>query len=314
MRHLGLIAAFLLSIGIPALAQPAGPALVALEALPDAPGATPAGPGEVDASSSAWSSSQPAAWDPLTLDAAYGSSGSEGAPGSSCTLSDVSSATDTEAELPAPLAAPRSSCLMLQNPLRPFATPPVTRLSPRGKLHLAVYDLTNPGNLAAVAANAVYTVATDAHGPYGPGFNGFRRNVQVSLAGEASFEMIGTFGVCTVVHQDPRYMRLPHASPVRRLVHAIAHVAIAQSDSGRAMPNLENLVTSYATAELANLYVPGIDSSAASTNRRILTGFATDPIGNILAEFLPDLASHVHVRIVLMQRLLNQMSSGQQGS
>jgi hypothetical protein len=308
MRHLGLIAAFFVLPGLPALGQSSGSPLQAMLApLPHLPGAPSSAWGDSGSGTAFSSSRQPRTWQELTLDAA--AVAGLGAAETRCTLSDAPAAA--ESDLPARLATSHDSCLLLQNPLRPFVTPPVQPLNALGKLHLAVHDLIHPGNLAAVAGYAVYTVATDAHGPYGPGFNGFRRNAQVSLAGEAGFELIGTFGICSLAHQDPRYFRMPQARPMRRLLHAVAHIAVAQSDSGRPMPNLENLVTSYATAELANLYVPGIDSSAAATNRRILTGLATEPIGNILAEFLPDLASHLHVHILLMQRLLNQMTSGQ---
>ena len=313
MRPLGLIAAFLLISSVSALGQPAPSATqVIFDSLPDSPGATLLA---ADTPAAGYSSSVPDTWQQLTVDQAYLptdalSGGTSSA--TTCTLSSEGAAT--ESDLPAHLAASRSSCLMVQNPFRPYVTPPSRPLTSLGKLHLAVYDLTNPGNLAAVAGNAVYTFATDSHGPYGPGFNGIRRNVQVSLTGEASFELIGTFGVCSLVHQDPRYFRMPNASPVRRLIHAVAHVVIAQSDSGRPMLNIENLVTSYATAELANLYVPGINTNMASTNERILTGLATEPIGNIIAEFLPDLASHVHVHFLIMQRFLNQISTGQLGN
>ena len=46
------------------------------------------------------------------------------------------------------------------------------------------------------------------------------------------------------------------------------------------------------------------DNDASSTVTRIFTGYALDPVNNLLNEFLPDVASHVHVRIIFVQRIL----------
>ena len=36
--------------------------------------------------------------------------------------------------------------------------------------------------------------------------------------------------------------------------------------------------------------------------------FGTAPIDNFITEFLPDIARHLHVRIVLVQRIINQVA------
>ncbi len=102
---------------------------------------------------------------------------------------------------------------------------------------------------------------------------------------------------------------MPTASVPRRLLHAVGHTLIAQSDSGRAMPNFATLSAYAISSEIGNLYVPGLQTDARSTADRILTAYATDPVDNIITEFLPDVARHVHVRVIFAQRLLNQISS-----
>ncbi len=67
------------------------------------------------------------------------------------------------------------------------------------------------------------------------------------------------------------------------------------------------------TPRLSNLYVPGIESDGASTAKRILIGYALDPINNLLAEFLPDVAKHVRVRVIFMQRFLNNIAANPSG-
>ena len=54
---------------------------------------------------------------------------------------------------------------------------------------------------------------------------------------------------------------------------------------------------------------PASNPTAASTGNRILTGYALDPVNNLLTEFLPDIASRIHVRIIVVQRILNNIAS-----
>jgi hypothetical protein len=174
---------------------------------------------------------------------------------------------------------------------------------------LAVHDVKDPGNLATIAYSSAITVALNPHTGFGPGFGGFARASMYSLSEDATQEFFSTFVVSYLADEDPRYRRMPTASVAHRLLHAVAHTVISQSDSGRTMPNFAALSAYPISAELANLYVPGLQTDGRSTTDRILTAYATDPVDNIITEFLPDLARHVHVRVIFAQRLLDQMSN-----
>jgi hypothetical protein len=76
------------------------------------------------------------------------------------------------------------------------------------------------------------------------------------------------------------------------------------------MPNLETLITYPASAEIANLYVPGVAGNGPSTVRRFMLGLATDPVNQIITEFLPDFARRIHTNIVFVQHILNQVAAG----
>jgi hypothetical protein len=105
---------------------------------------------------------------------------------------------------------------------------------------------------------------------------------------------------------------MPRASIPRRIGHAVGHTFIANHDDGSPMPNYANLLGYPISAELSNLYVPGIHADPASTVARIATGLATDPANNLITEFLPDVARHISIRIIFVQRILNQVASQQQ--
>jgi hypothetical protein len=205
-------------------------------------------------------------------------------------------------------------CLQSPNPYARFldTTMPVP-LTPAQKARLAIHDLKDPGNLVTIADLAAFTIATNSHTAYGPGWGGFVRDAGYSFSQDATGEFFGTFLIPSIAHQDPRYHRMPNASVPRRILHALSHTLIAQSDTGVRMPNFSTLLTYPISAEISNLYVPGINDNGPSTVERILTGYATDPADNLVAEFLPDVARRIHIRVVFVQSILNQVSSGQVG-
>lgn len=186
---------------------------------------------------------------------------------------------------------------------------PLPILSPLQKLNLAAHDFIDPFNLASIAASSAIAVAADSHNQYGPGLEGFGKSAGVGLTGSLTGEFFGTFAIPAIAHQDPRYHRMPQASFKRRLWHAISRTAISQSDHGRPMPNYGTLLTYPIVNEMANAYVPNIQRDAKSTGTRIAIGYATDPISNIIAEFLPDIARRIHVRSVFFQQVLTKMAT-----
>jgi len=177
------------------------------------------------------------------------------------------------------------------------------------KGYLALHDLADPANFGTILGISAITVGADSHSAYGPGFKGFGKSVGVSLLQDATGQFFGAFAVPVLAHQDPRYFRMPHAPLAKRVVYSISRTAISRSDYGKSMPNYSVLANYPIGAELANFYVPGIHADAPSTVARIFTGYAFDPVNNLLNEFLPDVASRVHIRIIFVQRILNNIAS-----
>ncbi len=204
------------------------------------------------------------------------------------------------------------SCVDILNPyLRFLDTRFSIPMTPAQKGYLAFRNVSDPFNLATIVATAGFTIGIDSHTAYGPGWKGFGKLAGVSLLQDTSGEFFGTFLIPSLTHEDPHYHRMPHAGVPRRLLHAISRTVIAQHDDGTAMPNYSALLGYPIGAELSNFYVPGIESDARSTADRILLGYALDPVNNIITEFLPDLAKRVHIRIIFVQQILNQVVAGQ---
>jgi hypothetical protein len=178
------------------------------------------------------------------------------------------------------------------------------------KGYFALHQLVDPFNIGTIAGVSAISVAADSHSAYGPGLKGFGKSVGVSLLQDATGQFFGNFAIPVVAHQDPRYFRKPHEPLTKRIVYSMSRTIISRSDSGKSMPNYAVLLTYPINAELSNFYVPGIQSDSASTFTRIFTGYALDPVNGLLNEFLPDVASRVHVRIIVIQRILNNIASG----
>lgn len=187
--------------------------------------------------------------------------------------------------------------------------PQVKQLTPKQKAWLATRDVIDPFNAVTILGNSAIYVGANAHSAYGPGMSGFAKNVGVSYAQDMTGEFFGTFLIPSLVHQDPHYHRLPGASIKKRIAHAIYQVAWTQGDDGKGMVNYANLLGFAIDDEIGNLYVPGQQTDLPATASRYATGLALAPIDNFITEFVPDLARHIHVRIVLVQRIINQVAT-----
>jgi hypothetical protein len=126
------------------------------------------------------------------------------------------------------------------------------------KGYLALHDLTDPANIGTILGISAITIGADSHSAYGPGLKGFGKIVGVSLLEDATGQFFGGFAIPVIAHQDPRYFRMPHARLTKRILYSISRTVVSRSDSGRSIPNYATLLNYPISAEIANLYVPGI--------------------------------------------------------
>ena len=216
-------------------------------------------------------------------------------------------------ETPAPDQA-HKNCVNIFNPYTRFLdTEVILPMTPHQKGYLAFNNLADPFNLATILATSGTTIAINSHTAYGPGWSGFGRSAGISFVQDATGEFFGTWIIPSLTREDPRYHRMPTATIPHRFLHALSRTIIAQSDNGTSMPNYSTLLTYPIVAEISNFYVPGIHTNGPSTVARIATGLALDPVNNLIIEFLPDVARRVHIRVIFVQRILNQVASGQPG-
>jgi hypothetical protein len=187
--------------------------------------------------------------------------------------------------------------------------PQVKPMTPKEKAWLAVRNVADPFNAATILASSAIAVASNSHSAYGPGFTGWGKYVGVSYSQDMTGEFIGTFLIPSIAHQDPHYHRMPGASIKRRIAHVLYQIAWTQGDDGKGMLNYADLAGFAIDDEIGNLYVPGRETNASATAERYAAALATAPVDNAVTEFLPDLARRLHVRVVLIQQIINQVAN-----
>jgi hypothetical protein len=186
--------------------------------------------------------------------------------------------------------------------------PQVKPLTPKEKVWLAVRNVADPFNAITILGSSAIAVGANSHSPVGPGMKGFDKDVGVSYSQDLTGEFFGTFLIPSIVHQDPHFHRMPGAPVRRRIEHAIYQVVWTQGDNGKGMLNYADLVGFALDDAVGNLYVPGRQTDMSASAERYATGLATAPIENFVIEFLPDVARRIHIRVVIIQRIINQVA------
>ena len=219
---------------------------------------------------------------------------------------DLSSQIGTQ---PTPLSMPCPIYVPIINWYARFLNgPQVKPLTPKEKGWLAIRNVVDPFNAVTILGTSGIGIAADSHSPYGPGFPGFGKSVGVAYTQDMTGEFFGTFLIPSVMHQDPHYHRAPQASIARRVLHCATQIFWTQGDNGKGMLNYADLVGFAIDDEIGNLYVPGRETNMAASTQRYFIGLALAPTDNLITEFLPDVASHIHIRVVIIQRIINQVA------
>lgn len=207
------------------------------------------------------------------------------------------------------LQASRSCCVrtstLFDNYLRQNA---IHIYTPRELGALAVRDVVDPFNLLTVGGTSAIAVAEDAHSAYGPGVHGWARLSGVTLTEDMTGEFVGTFLIPSIDHQDPHYHREPNAPLRRRVLHCFVQPFWTQTDTGGRIVNYSTVAGSMIEEAVDITYVPYQKTGWGPSAERVGVSWATAPVGNLVTEFVPDLASHLNIRVVFIQRLINRVA------
>jgi hypothetical protein len=208
-----------------------------------------------------------------------------------------------------PTASPPMSCGPTYDPFQKFInSAELHPMTPKQKAILAGKDVIDPFNLLTIGGLSAISVASDSHSAYGPGMEGWAKLSGVTFTQDMTNEFFGTFLIPSIAHQDPHYHRMPNASYKRRIAHCIYQVVWTQGDDGKGMFNYANVVGGMFEEAIGDAYVPYRNTGWAAATARYGTALATDPIGNFITEFVPDLARRVNFHVVFVQRIINRVA------
>lgn len=174
---------------------------------------------------------------------------------------------------------------------------------------LAVRDVADPFNLLSVLGSAAIVVGSSSHSIYGPGMPGLARATGVTLTENMTDEFFGTFLIPTFDHQAPGFRRMPNRPFLNRLAHCATQVFWTRSQTGEPMVNYSSIAGTIAEQGVAVTYVPFRNQGWAHAAERVGLDYATAPIGNLINEFVPQVASHINVKVVFFQNIINRVAT-----
>jgi hypothetical protein len=164
----------------------------------------------------------------------------------------------------------------------------VCALRPGQKFHLFVRNTFEPITIVAAAFDAGIEQASDSDPTFGQGFEGYGKRLGTAALDRASSDFFHTFFFPVIFRQDPRYYRSGRGPGGARLGHALAHVFVAHSDSGKKMFNFSEWMGTAASSALGNTYHPGNRRGAGPASERIAVSIGTDMGFDVLREFWPE--------------------------
>src|SRR5271157_315764 len=160
----------------------------------------------------------------------------------------------------------------------------------KDKFLLFLRNTFDPASFLSVGFNAGLDQAQNSDPSFGQGAAGYGKRFGANFAGLASGSFFGDFVYPTIFAEDPRYYRLARGSGRRRLLHALAHVFVANREDGTHMVNASQWLASASVVALSNTYHPDNQRGVAPAARRV-TYVAVQNIGfDVLREFWPEIA------------------------
>jgi Carboxypeptidase regulatory-like domain len=160
-------------------------------------------------------------------------------------------------------------------------------MNTRQKMGLAWKSTVDPLTIAGVAFVAGLQQASNGLSGYGQGAQGYAKRFGANYADVAISTFLTGAVLPAVFKQDPRYFYRGTGTTRSRLAHAIASSVITRGDNRRWQPNYSNIIGSFATGGISNLYYPASDRNGAMlTMETALIHIGESAGANIFQEFL----------------------------
>ena len=157
-----------------------------------------------------------------------------------------------------------------------------------GQKFLLAADVTiAPSALIVTAVGAAISQANDSWPGYGQGWEAYGKRYGATMALNASTNVFGVFLLPSVLHHDPRYFPLAHASFGQHVGHALKRMVVTPTDAGGQAVNISGLLGPLGAEGLSNTYLPDAERTTGKTFKRYGIQMAVIAGGNVLKEFWP---------------------------
>lgn len=170
-----------------------------------------------------------------------------------------------------------------------IASAPFHRLSARQKLNLFADTTFDRITLVSAAFDAGINQATDTPHGYGQGGEGYAKRYGAAVADNVTSNFLGKFLFPVVFHQDPRYFSKLEGTKGQRIGYAVSRVLVTRGDNGRNQFNVSQVLGSFSSAAMVNVWYPPRDRDAETTLIRGASRLGVTMGMNIFKEFWPEI-------------------------
>ena len=157
-----------------------------------------------------------------------------------------------------------------------------------GQKFLLATDVTiAPSAFIVTGITAAISQAKDSWPGYGQGWEAYGKRYGATMGLNASTNLIGVFLLPSVLHHDPRYFPLVHASFGQHVGHALRRVVVTPTDAGGEAPNISGWLAPLGAEGLSNTYLPDAERTAGKTFARYGIQMGVIAGGDVIKEFWP---------------------------
>jgi len=201
--------------------------------------------------------------------------------------SALPAAPKTEDKMDAMAAVPVVNLLSGHSRVFPNLAVNTIPLLPKEKFMLSVENSVSTFTVLGTAAGAGLGMAMNTNSGYGQGAEGYFKRWGAGMAFSASNQLIGTYAIASLAHQDPRYFVENSGNFKESVRYAVTRVFVARYDDGHTGANWAQILGPLGAAGLANTYLPSNNRTAGHTfeNYGISLGIAAGV--NVLREYWP---------------------------
>ena len=160
-------------------------------------------------------------------------------------------------------------------------------MNPKQKFELAWKLVIDPSSFVIAAMIAGGQHANNSFPGYGQGAAGYANRFGAAYGDFFIGTYVSNAILPLIFKQDPRYFYKGNGNTASRLLYALASPVICKGDNHRWQPNYSNIIGSFATGGISNLYYPASDrNSAMVTVQTALIRIGESAGANIFQEFV----------------------------